>query len=193
MRATLGGDEGVDLVDDDGVNGAQSVGGLRGEQQIERLRSGDENVGGLARESGTLALRRVASTDADGGFAEGNAHAAGLVGHAGQGRTEIALYVDGKGLERRNVEDAATLAMTLRQRLQHETVETPEKRGESFAGTSRGEDEGALTTRDDRPARTLRGGGRIKNSAEPGLGDRVEAGKWGRCFLGIGLGWGHAL
>jgi len=78
--------------------------------------------------------------------------------------------------------------MALGKRLQHETVKTPEKRCEGFAGTSRGEDEGAFTTRDDRPARTLRGGGRIEDSAEPGLGDRVESGKRGESFLGIGRG-----
>ena len=111
VRAALGGDEGVNLVDDDGVDGAQSLGGLRGEQQVERLGRGDENVGGMAGEACALALRRVAGADADGGLVEGDAHAAGHVGHAGERRAQVALHVDGQGLERRDVEDAAALLL----------------------------------------------------------------------------------
>ena len=84
MRAALGGDQGVNLIDDDRIDGAQGVGGLRGEQQVERLRRGDENLGRMAGEARALPLRRVASADADGGLAEFDAHAPGHVGHAGK-------------------------------------------------------------------------------------------------------------
>ena len=50
VRAALGGDDGVDLVDDHGVHLAQAGGGVRGQQQVERLRRGDENFGGMAAE-----------------------------------------------------------------------------------------------------------------------------------------------
>ncbi len=167
MRAALGGDEGVDLVDDDGVDGAQGVGGLRGEQQIERLGRGDEDFGGLAGEAGALPLRRVSGADADGGLAEIDAHAAGHVGHAGQGRAEVALHVDGEGFERRDVDDAATLLRPSGGALEHEAVETPEKGGERFAGAGGGQDERTLSARDDRPAHALGSGGGIKDSAKP--------------------------
>ena len=35
MGSALGGDEGVDFVDDDGVYGAQGLGGLGGQEQVE--------------------------------------------------------------------------------------------------------------------------------------------------------------
>jgi hypothetical protein len=110
MRAALGGNQRVNLVDDDRVHGAQRLGGLRGEQQVERLRRGDENVGRMARKARALPLRRVAGAHADGGLAEGDAHAPRHVGHAGQRRAQIALHVHGQRLQRRNVNNAAALA-----------------------------------------------------------------------------------
>jgi hypothetical protein len=84
MRAALGGDEGVNLVDDNGFDGAEGFGSLRGEQQVERLGGGDENVGWLAGEAGALALGGVAGADADRRLVEGHAHAASHVRHADQ-------------------------------------------------------------------------------------------------------------
>src|SRR5208337_5587194 len=65
MRTAFGGNQGMNLIDDDGVDGAKCVGGLGGEQQIERLRGGDEDLGRLAAEAGSFALGRVAGADAD--------------------------------------------------------------------------------------------------------------------------------
>jgi hypothetical protein len=107
MGSALGGDEGVNLVDDDGVDGAEGLGGLGSEQQVERLGSGDEDVGGLAAEACALALGGVAGADADERLVERDIHAAGHVGDAGEGRAEVALDVDSEGFEGRDVDDAA--------------------------------------------------------------------------------------
>ncbi len=85
VGSALGGDEGVNLVDDDGIDGAQCLGCLRGQQQVERLRGGDENVGWVACEPGALPLRRVAGPDADRRIVERHALAAGHVGDPGEG------------------------------------------------------------------------------------------------------------
>ena len=53
--------------------------------------------------------------------------------------------------------------------MQHEAVEAPEKRGQRLAGAGGSEDERAFAARDDRPAQPLRGGGRVKDGAEPRL------------------------
>ena len=84
MRAALGGNERVDLVDDDGVDRAQGGRGFRGEQQVERFGRGDEDFGGMALEEGALFLRGVSGADADLGLVEGDALTAGHVGDAGE-------------------------------------------------------------------------------------------------------------
>jgi len=74
----------MNLVDNDGFDGAQRLGCLRGKNQIERLGRCDENLGGMTREPGPLALRRVSRAHADERLMKGNAHAPRHVGHAGE-------------------------------------------------------------------------------------------------------------
>ena len=163
MGAALGGNQGMDLVDDDGVDGAERVGGLGSEQQVERLGSGDEDFGGLAAEAGALALGGVAGADADERLVERDAAAAGHVGDAGEGRAQVALHVDGEGLEGRNIDDAAALFLALPDGVEHQPVEAPEEGREGFAGSGGSQDEGAFAAGDDRPAQSLRGGGCVKD------------------------------
>lgn len=215
MRAALGGNEGVNLVDDDGFYGAERFRGLRGKNQVERFGGGDEDFRGLAGEAGALALRRVAGADADGRVVKGHAHFAGHVCDADQGRPEVAFDVDCESFERRDVDDATTeprftwrdgvtrnqgLAAGLRlEAVQHQTVKAPEEGGESFAGSGGGEDECAFAASDDRPAQPLRGRGRVKDGAEPGGGDGMEAGECVRIggnakggSIRVGAANGHA-
>ena len=65
VRAALGRDQRMDLVDDDGVDRAQRLARVRGQQQVERFRRRDQDVGRLALEPGALARRRVAGADRD--------------------------------------------------------------------------------------------------------------------------------
>src|SRR5271154_283155 len=51
VGAALAGHEGVDLVEDDGLDGAESFAGLGGEEQVEGLGRGDEDVAGMAAEA----------------------------------------------------------------------------------------------------------------------------------------------
>jgi len=97
----------MDLVDDDGFDGAKRLGGLGGQQQVERLGGGDEDVGRIAGKTGPFALWGISGPDADGWFVERNSATASHVGNAGERRPEVALDVDGECLERRNVDDAA--------------------------------------------------------------------------------------
>ena len=182
----------MNLVDDDRVDGAQRLGGLRGEQQVERLGRGDEDLGGMAGKARALPLRRVAGANADGRLAEGDAHAAGHVGHAGQRRAQVALHVDGESLEGRNVDDAAALLPVRWKRMEHEPIQAPEEGGESFAGAGGGQDERILSARNHRPAHPLRGGGGVKDGAKPGCRDRMEAGKRIGVRVRVGPVAGHA-
>ena len=80
MRAALGGDERVDLIDDDSVDRAQGGRGFRGEEQVERFGRGDEDFGRMALEECAFFLRGVAGADADLGLVDGDALALGHVG-----------------------------------------------------------------------------------------------------------------
>ena len=57
VGAALGGHQRVDLVDDGGVDRAQNLAGVRRQEEVERLRRGDEDVRRGAREAGALAGR----------------------------------------------------------------------------------------------------------------------------------------
>jgi hypothetical protein len=107
VGAAFGGDESVDLVDDDGRDGAERGCGFGGEEEVEGFGGGDEDVGRMAAEAGALGLGRVAGADGDLGGAEGDAGVAREGGDAKEGGTEIAFDVDGEGLEGADVDDAA--------------------------------------------------------------------------------------
>ena len=64
MRAAARADDGVDLVDDDGAHRAQHLAAaLGGEQQVERLGRGDQDVRRLAQHGRALGRGRVAGAD----------------------------------------------------------------------------------------------------------------------------------
>ena len=65
VGAALGRDERVDLVDDHRVDRAQRLAGVRGQQQVQRLGRGDQDVGRLALEARALGGGRVAGADRD--------------------------------------------------------------------------------------------------------------------------------
>ncbi len=213
VSSALGGNEGVDLVDDDGVDGAEGVGSLGGEQEVERLGGGDEDVGGLAAEACALALWGVSGADADERLVERDAAAAGHVGDAGERRTQVALDINGEGLEGGDVDDAATRFggwrrvvshisgprapvdvghLVAGQIVEHETVEAPEEGGEGFSCAGGGEDECAFAAGDDGPAEALRRGGRVKYGAEPLCRDGMEAGEGVGSRVRVGRVRGHA-
>ena len=106
VGAALGGGEGVDLVDDDGLDAAQRLARLRREHQVERLGRRDEEVGRAADEEAALLGRGVAGADADGRLVHGLAEALGGEADAGERRPQVLVDVDGEGPQRGDVEQA---------------------------------------------------------------------------------------
>ena len=82
-------------------------------------------------------------------------HPARDVGNASQRCTEVPLDIDRKRLEGRDVENPAAL-LGGRRRLEHETVEAPQKRRERLAAAGRRQDERRFAACDDRPPEALR-------------------------------------
>src|SRR5579872_1054965 len=172
VSAALGGHQGMDLVDDDGVDGAQRFGGAGGQQEVERLRGGDEDLARMTAETGTLLLGGIAGANADFGYVDRHAVAPGEFGHAGEWGAQVPLHVHGEGLQGGYIEDAATWR---RRRLaKHESVDAPEegRKGLSRAGWS--EDQGGLAPGNGRPSFPLGRGDVLINGAEPIRGDRVK-------------------
>ncbi len=148
MGAALGGDERVDLVDDDGFYRAERFARVGGEQEVEGLGCGDEDFAGVAFEAGAFAGAGVAGADADLGDVYGDAIALGHVGDALERGAEVAFDVDREGFERRDVEHATAGLGKVWRALEHEPIEAPQKRCEGFAGAGGREDEGGFATRD---------------------------------------------
>jgi hypothetical protein len=168
VRPTLGGDQRVDLVDDHGVEAAEGLARVRGEQQIERFGRRDDDVGRLAQEAGPLARRRVPGPDQDGGRPRRLAAAARGLGDAHDGSPQVALDVDRERLEGRHVEHPAA-ALRLRLRLEHQPVQAPEEGRQGLAAAGRGQQERRLAAGDRGPPLGL-GGGRAagEGALEPG-------------------------
>src|SRR5271154_4663063 len=70
VRSPLGGNERMNLIDDDCFYAAQRSGGFRGQEQIQRLGSSDENFRGMTPEACPVALGSVGGADADFGIVE---------------------------------------------------------------------------------------------------------------------------
>src|SRR5438105_4472753 len=173
MRAALGGDEGVDLVDDDGVDVGESFGGVGGEKEVEGFGRGDEELASVAAEAGALFGGSVPGADADLRDVHGDAGLLGYVGDAGEGRAEVAFDIDREGFEGGDVDDSGAGIGASGGVAEHEFVEAPEEGTEGFSGAGGGEDEGGFAAGDGGPAVALRCGGLVEGGAGRGGGAGV--------------------
>ena len=151
VRAALGPGDRVHLVDDDGLDAAQRLAGLRGEHQEQRLRGGDQDVGRRTSETAPLVGRGVAGADADREVGLRQPQPGRGVPDAGQRGAQVALDVDGQRLHRRDVEDPAAVPAVGRGRLAGQPVERPQERGQRLAGPGRGDHQGVAARADGVP------------------------------------------
>ena len=167
VSAALRGDDGVDLVDDDGVDGAQDVPGIRSQEQVERLGRRDQDVRRRPCHPGPVGGGRVARSDRESRHAE----ALRAVQRRGRGdardrRPEVPLDVHGESFERRDVEDTAALLLGRLGR-EHQPVDRGKEGGERFSRAGRREQKRRATFDDRRPPLRLRRGRRRERRLEP--------------------------
>src|SRR5262249_15610213 len=143
----------VYLVEDQRVDATQQLPGARREQEEERFRRGDEDVGWLAEHRRALLLRRVAGADSD----------AQLGAEPRERAAQVPLDVVVERLERRDVEDAEPLPWSV-----GEAIDRGEEGCERLPRTGRRLDEDVPAGGDRRPALRLRGRRRIEVPLEPG-------------------------
>ena len=166
VRAALRGHERVDLVQDHDLDRRQHRASLRGEDEEEGLRSGDEDVGRGARHVRALVGRGVAGADGDGRQVHGLAAATRRACDPGQGRAQVPLDVHGQGAERGDVDDAAA-ACPHGGGGRHQPVDRGKEGGEGLARAGRREDQGRMAGLDLGPAERLRTGRRRIGFGEP--------------------------
>ena len=160
MRAALRAGDGVHLVDDHGLDPAQHLPALRGEEQVERLGSGDQDVGRRAQHLAPLALVGVARPHAD----------RQRRAEPGERAAEVALDVVVEGLQRRDVEETQPLAGA-----PVEAVDPRQERGQRLTRAGRSLHEHVRTARDHGPRRELRRRRAGKRTLEPGARCGAEA------------------
>jgi hypothetical protein len=176
VGAALVAGDGVDLVDDHRADVAEGGAALLGgEQDVERLRRGDQDVRRPLGHLGALAHRRVAGADADPDVRKANAGLGEVGGELAERRLEVALDVVGQRLERRQVEDRGLIGERPRQAAADELIEAGQERGQRLARAGRRRDQDVVAGGDLGPAVALRGGRLAEAVAEPARDERVEA------------------
>ena len=143
----------VHLVEDDGLDPAQRLARLRGQEQKERLRSRDEDVGRRAQHPASLVGRRVSRPHGD----------RELRVEPREGAAEIPLDVVVERLQRRHVEEAEPLAGRHRQ-----SIDAEEERRERLSRAGRRLDEHVPAPRNGGPPELLRRRRRLERPLEPG-------------------------
>jgi hypothetical protein len=161
----------MDLVDDHRLDRAEDLARLRGQQQVERLGRRDQDVRRRAEHLRPLARGGVARADAD----LGDVHGAALRGDARQRGAQVALDVDGEGLERRNVENPTPLLFCWSLG-EHQTVDGCQKGSKRLSGPGGREQKGRFSRENRGPAEGLRTRWAWKRRLEPPLDGEVEGG-----------------
>ena len=142
----------VDLVEDQRPGRPQHLAALRGEQQVERLRGRDQDVGRLAEHRRALLLRGVAGPHGD----------CQLRLEPGERSAQVPLDVVVQRLQGRDVQEAQPLP-----RCRVELVDPVEERRERLARAGRRLDQRVLARGDRGPAGLLGGHRRCERPLEP--------------------------
>jgi hypothetical protein len=178
VGAALVAGDGVDLVDDHRLGGAQSLATARaGHKEIERLRCGDHEAGRPADHRRALRARGVARAHGDADLGGVEAELGRDVGDLGEGPLEVLADIDGQCLQRRDVDDTRPVRdVETAVVVAVQPVDRDQERGERLARAGRRRDQRVGARRDVRPALGLRLGRTVGEAAPEPLGHgRMEA------------------
>ena len=170
---------GVDFIDDHGARGRQHrATGAGAEQDVQRLRCGDEDVRRATAHAFTLAGRRVAGAHPGADLDIGQAALAQRGANAGERFLQVALDVVGQRLQRRDIDHLRGVGEIARQPLADQPVDRRQKRGQRLAGPGRSSDQRMPASLDRRPRLGLRRGRRCKAVGEPRRDGGMKQGHW---------------
>ena len=192
VGAPLGPGDRVDLVHDHVLDAAQRLPGARGQEEVERLRRRDEDLGRALGEGAALVGRRVAGPRGDGDRPHRRPEAPPGQGDARQRRAQVALHVVRERLQRADVQDPDRPTRgdrARRGRRADQAVQAPQERGEGLAAPRGGVQQDVAAARDRRPAVDL---GRVgaanasRNQAATGGAKRASGSCAGTVAAGAG-------
>jgi len=175
VRATARPDHGVDLVDDDGAGGAeQTATPLGREQQIQRLRSGDQDVRRPLEDGSPFGLRGVAGTDGS-----GDARRLGALGfckltNAAPRFRKILVNVGAERFQGRDVHDADFVWQRRGRAFTDEVVDGDQKSRKRLSRAGRRRDERMPAVANGVPSKALRARRLAKRSTEPFRNERMK-------------------
>jgi hypothetical protein len=170
VRAAPRLEHGMDLVHDHHARALQhGARALRGEQQVQRLGRGDEDVRRRFQHRRALVLRRVAGAHGRGDF-DFRAKRVNFAARLGQ----ILVDVGRQRLERRNVDDAHFVGQAGLQAFSEKAVDRGEKGGKGLPGARGRRNQRMLAAPDSAPAFELGGGGLAETAFPPALQDGME-------------------
>ena len=175
VRAPLVPGDRVDLVHDHGRGGGeQAAAALGGEQDVERLGGGDQDVRRTAHHPRAVAGRCVARPHHRADLRQRTAGSGGKTANPFQRLMEVLLDVVAERLERRHVHHIGAVRQPARLRLQHEAVQRPQERGERFPGPGRRRDHDIAPGGDLPPSGRLRRGRGPEPLHEPPPHERMK-------------------
>ena len=162
---------GVDFIDDDDPGGPQhGARALGGQQQVERLRRGHQDMRRRAQHRCALVLGRIAAAHRGGDF-----HVRGERPDLAPRLGEVLMNVGRKRLQRRHIDDAHFIRQAaLLLRFAQQVVDRSEEGGERLAGARGRGDERMLAAPDGAPALELGVGGLGEAARPPALDDGVK-------------------
>ena len=173
MGAALGGRDGMDLVDYEPTHRGEDPPCGAGEDEVERLRRRDEDVGRVPLHGAANFGWRVAGADGGKDFGRHSAPGFDLVTDPHQRRAQVAIDVVSEGLQRRYIKDATPLRLG-RGGFRRQAIEAPEKGGQRLAAAGRRGHENVAAGRDFTPAALLNRGGFRESRAKPFPGRRCK-------------------
>ena len=181
VRAALVVGDGVNFVDDHGLDVAQDGAALvRGQQNVERLGRGHQNVRRALQHRAPLFHQRVAGANGGANLRHQQAALAGQRENFAERDFEIFLDVVAQRFQRRNIENFGAVGRSSGERFAHQAIDAGEKCGQRFAGSGgRGNERGAAGE-NVRPALLLRLSGRAEALDEPLRHQRMRPGQGGR-------------
>ena len=157
MRAALGAQNGVDLVDDHRAGGGQQTAPAgAGEQQIERFRGSHHDVRRALGHGGAGGRRRVAGAQAGADFRGAAGRSPQALPDPLQRGLQIALDVVAERLEGRNVDHPGCVRQGAGGGLPHQVVDGAQERRQRLAGAGGRRDQGVAARLDGGPRGALR-------------------------------------
>ncbi len=122
----------MDLVDDEPPDRRKDLSRGAGEDEVQRLWSGDEDVGRVALHRAAHLVRGVAGADGGRDIRRHPAAALDLVADAHQRRAQVAVDVVGERLQRRHIKDATALRVG-RHGFRRQAVDAPQEGSQGLA------------------------------------------------------------